>query len=265
MTPHTHLNNNEALKAFDRLLVIMDELRRKCPWDQQQTMESLRHLTIEETFELSEAILEGEVTDIKKELGDLLLHIVFYAHIAAEKQDFTIKDVIQALCEKLVYRHPHIYGQEKAEDANTVKQNWEKLKLKEKDNPSVLGGVPRALPSLIKAMRIQEKASLAGFDWQEKEAVWQQIQELMHVVNQDVNDPTQQTNAQEAFGDLLFALISYARLIEVNSEEALAGANKKFMQRFQHVEKQIVREGKQITQLSSEELLGYWQQAVSSS
>ena len=259
MEPHPDLDNSSARKAFGKLLSIMEELREKCPWDQKQTMESLRHLTIEETFELSEAILASNTEDIKKELGDLLLHIVFYARIASEQCSFTITQVIQALCEKLTYRHPHIYGQEKAEDVQAVKRNWEKLKLKEKGNKSVLGGVPHTLPNLIKAMRIQEKASMIGFDWKKKEEVGKKVQEKMKkLVHQNTPDSRK---LEDAFGEVLFTLVHYAKFIDVNAESALEKTNKKFIQSFQHIEQQIAKQGKQITQLSTEELMGYWKEA----
>ena len=268
MESPTELDNNKALKAFSRLLVIMGELREKCPWDRKQTMESLRHLTIEETFELSEAILEGEMEDIKKELGDLLLHIVLYALIATEQRFFTITNVIQTLCEKLIYRHPHIYSQEKTEDIQVVNKNWQELKLKEKGNKSVLSGVPQALPSLIKAMRIQEKAGAIGFDPQYRQATWQEIKKAMQVLTQQHSQnaitptPAQQKMVRETFGELLFSLVGYARLMEVNPEEVLEKANKKFIREFQHMEQQVAKQGKQITQLSTEELVRYWKEAT---
>ena len=268
MESPTELDNNKALKAFSRLLVIMGELREKCPWDRKQTMESLRHLTIEETFELSEAILEGEMEDIKKELGDLLLHIVLYALIATEQRFFTITNVIQTLCEKLIYRHPHIYSQEKTEDIQVVNKNWQELKLKEKGNKSVLSGVPQALPSLIKAMRIQEKAGAIGFDPQYRQATWQEIKKAMQVLTQQHSQnaitptPAQQKMVRETFGELLFSLVGYARLMEVNPEEVLEKANKKFIREFQHMEQQVAKQGKQITQLSTEELVHYWKEAT---
>lgn len=268
MASHTNLDDNKTLKAFRQLLAIVSELREKCPWDQKQTMESLRHLTIEETFELSEAILEGDTEDVKKELGDLLLHIVLYALIASERRSFTITQIIQTLCDKLIYRHPHIYGQEKqekAEDIQAVKRNWEKLKLKEKGNQSVLGGVPQALPSLIKAMRIQEKASAIGFDLQGNKAMWGKIEKEMQVLaqqhSQDIPTPIQHQKVLETFGALLFSLVSYARLMDVNPEEALEKANKKFIQEFQHIEQQVANQGKQIAQLSTTELMHYWEEA----
>jgi tetrapyrrole methylase family protein/MazG family protein len=265
LTPYTNLDDNKTLKAFRQLLVIVSELREKCPWDQKQTMESLRHLTIEETFELSEAILEGDMEDVKKELGDLLLHIVLYALIASEQRSFTITQIIQTLCDKLIHRHPHIYSQEKAEDIQTVKKNWERLKLEEKGTQSVLGGVPQALPSLIKAMRIQEKTHAIGFDLQSSKAIWEKIEKDMQVLmqqhNQDIPTPIKQEKVLETFGALLFSLVSYARLMEVNPEEALEKANKKFVKEFQHIEQHVTNQGKQIAQLSNTELMRYWNEA----
>ncbi|MEL6606737.1 MAG: nucleoside triphosphate pyrophosphohydrolase [Bacteroidota bacterium] len=263
MEPHNEPAHIQAAEAFTRLLAIMDRLRKECPWDQKQTMDSLRYLTLEEAFELSEAVLEGDMQEIKKELGDLLLHIVFYARIASETQAFTVTEVIQTLCEKLIYRHPHIYGQQKAESSEAVEQNWEKLKLKERKNKSVLDGVPNSLPSLIKAVRIKEKARRVGFDFQEQGTAWQKVQEemeeLMHEVEQP--SPTQQEKIHEEFGDLLFALASYASWININPEDALEKANKKFIKRFKHMEQQLARQGKQITQVSQQELLSCWDQA----
>lgn len=255
-------DTTQAMQAFSRLLTIMDELREKCPWDQKQTMESLRYLTIEETYELSEAVMLADTDEIKKELGDLLMHIVFYARIASETQNFTITEVIQSLCEKLIYRHPHIYGEQKAEDSEAVQQNWEKLKLKEGKNRSVLAGVPNTLPSLLKAVRIKEKVRRVGFDWQTKEAAWNKVQEALRqeVVEQPAS-PQQQEKVQEAFGDLLSALVNYGSFIDVNPEDALEKANQKFIKRFQHLEKQLVKQGKQITQLSQQELRHHWKQA----
>ena len=259
------LDNNKTLRAFDKLLGIMAELREKCPWDQKQTMESLRHLTIEEAFELSEAILGGNMDNIKEELGDLLLHIVFHARLAAEKHAFTINEVLQDLCKKLIRRHPHIYGPEAAKDIAAAERNWESVKLTEKENKSVLSGVPNALPSLIKAMRIQEKVNKIGFDWQEREAIWSEVQEeieqLIQKVRQTSPATTQQEKAEEAFGDLLFVLVKYARCVKINPEDALEKANKKFISIFQYIEGQLVKQGKQITQLSPKELLSYWEQA----
>jgi len=238
----------------------MDELRKECPWAQKQTIKSLRYLTIEEVFELSEAILENDIESIKKELGDLLFHIVFYTIIVDKQWAFTITNVIQELCEKLMYRNPHIYGQEQARDIQVTQQNREKLKLKEKGNNSVLGGIPNMLPSLIKAMRIQEKVSMIGLDWQNKEEVWHRIQKamqpLMHETKAKITDPQKLENE---FGDLLFALVHYARFVNVNAENALEEANKKFIHHFQHVEQQAAEQGKQLSQLSAEELMSYWE------
>ena len=253
---------NKALTAFSHLLDIVDELREKCPWDQKQTMESLRHLTIEETFELSEAILERKTEELKKELGDLLLHIVLYARIESDQHLFTFTEITQALCNKLIHRHPHIYGQEKVANAEEVKKNWEKYKLKEKEHPSVLGGVPQTLPSLIKALRIQEKVSMVGFDWESKKEVGEKIQEkiqaLVHQHSQNLSD----TQASEdKFGDVLFTLVHYATLCNVNAESSLERSNRKFIKSFQHVEQQVSKQGKQITQLSTRELRNYWEDA----
>ena len=210
-------DNTDRLQAFDRLLTLMDELREQCPWDRKQTMESLRPLAIEEAFELSEAVLAGNMDAIKQELGDLLLHIVFYARIATEEQAFTLTEVMQALCDKLIHRHPHVYGQAKAADAQVVEKNWEQRKLQEKGNRSVLEGVPSSLPSLIKATRIQEKASRVGFDWQRAEEIWDKVQEAMQELADEVRqrsaDKRNQDRVQEAWGDLLFVLVSYALLV----------------------------------------------------
>lgn len=259
MESHPDLGNSGALDAFGQLLGIMEELREKCPWDCKQTMESLRHLTLEEAFELSEAILENNTENIKEELGDLLLHIVFYARIAFEQRSFTIAEVIQALCAKLIYRHPHIYGQEKAENEQEVKKNWERLKLEEKGNKSVLGGVPHTLPSLIKAMRIQEKASMIGFDWGSKEEIWKEVQKKMQEIEHQ-NVPNSQ-NLEDLFGEVLFTLVHHAKLVGINAEDALEKANKRFIQNFQHIEQQIAKQGKQIAQFSTKELMGYWKEA----
>lgn len=222
--------------AFIQLLDIMKTLRSACPWDRQQSMESLRHLTIEEAFELSEAILEKHTEDIKKELGDLLMHIVFYAQIAEEQHYFTLHDVIQSLCKKLIHRHPHVYSQAKATTVQAVQENWEKQKLKEKESGSVLDGVPSTLPSLVKAMRIQEKVSRINGDWKDHKAVWQQIQQAIHVLEPPANHHTitslRQNKIQEALGALFFSLVHYARLMGSNPDEALERANKRFMQKF---------------------------------
>ena len=255
----------EQLAAFNRLLTIMDELRTQCPWDKKQTTESLRHLTIEETFELSDAILEGDPDEIKKELGDILLHIVFYAKIGSEEGNFDMATLITSQCEKLIRRHPHIYGDAIAEDENAVKQNWEKIKLKEKGNVSVLGGVPRSLPALIKAMRIQEKARGVGFDWEEKQQVWEKVEEEMQEFKEEFNAASDaginKEKATGEFGDLLFSLINYARFIEINPEEALERTNLKFIKRFQYLENATKESGKSLSEMSLAEMDVYWNEA----
>lgn len=243
----------------------MDELRAQCPWDKKQTTESLRHLTIEETFELSDAILEGNPDEIKKELGDILLHIVFYAKIGSEEGNFDMKTMIDSLCEKLIRRHPHIYGDVKAEDEEAVKQNWEKIKLQEKGNVSVLGGVPRSLPALIKAMRIQEKARGVGFDWEEKNQVWEKVEEEMQEFKEEFNaadgSEIDREKASGEFGDLLFSLINYARFIDINPEEALERTNLKFIKRFQYLEKAAKNSGKALSEMTLAEMDVYWNEA----
>ncbi len=240
-------------EAFERLLKIMNELREQCPWDKKQTIQSLRHLTIEETYELADAIIENDMPNIKKELGDILLHIVFYARIASETNDFDISDVIHALCNKLITRHPHIYGDVKVENEEQVKENWEKIKLKEKESltddgfKSVLAGVPVSLPSVVKAWRIQEKARAVGFDWEKPEQVWAKVQEELNELNDETNsENTNQAKIEEEFGDVLFAMINYARFIGVNPEDALEKTNKKFIKRFQYLEKQSAADGKKM-------------------
>tara|TARA_B110000196_G_scaffold261803_1_gene233459 strand:+ start:50 stop:826 length:777 start_codon:yes stop_codon:yes gene_type:complete len=246
-------------KAFERMLTIMDELREQCPWDKKQTMDSLRYLTIEELYELSDAILDKDISEIKKELGDLLLHIVFYARIASETNDFDISDVINGVCDKLVHRHPHIYGDVKVKDEKEVKKNWEKLKLKE-GKKSVLEGVPKSLPAMVKAFRIQEKVRGVGFDWDNKSQIWEkvleEIQELkVEVENKDLG------KIESEFGDVLFALINYARFIEVNPIDALERTNKRFIKRFQIMEKKLKEEKKDLSDMNLEEMEKYWQWA----
>ena len=260
------IHREKKLAAFDRLLTIMDELRENCPWDKKQTIESLRHLTIEETYELSDAILEGDMQEIKKELGDIILHIVFYARIASEKQAFDMADVLHGICDKLVHRHPHIYGDVEAHDEETVKQNWEQIKLKEKGNKkkSVLGGVPQSLPALIKAMRIQEKARGVGFDWDNKEQVWEKLEEELQEFRQEEQQATLTENQEKVaseFGDLLFSLINYARFANINPEEALERTNIKFIKRFQYLEAKASAAGKQLSEMSLEEMDRYWEEA----
>ena len=252
---------DERAASFLNLIKIMDELREKCPWDKKQTIESIRHLTIEETFELSDAILKNDLKEIKKELGDLLLHIVFYSKIANETNDFNIKDVIDGLCEKLIFRHPHVYGDVKAETEEQVKQNWEQLKQKEKDgNKSVLSGVPNSLPALLKAFRIQEKARAVGFDWEKPEQVYEKVKEELAEFETEIKYGNQQ-NAEKEFGDVLFSLINYARFLNINPEDALEQTNKKFIKRFNYMEDKVKTQGKQISDCKLEELDIYWNEA----
>ena len=252
---------DERAASFLNLIKIMDELREKCPWDKKQTIESIRHLTIEETFELSDAILKNDLNEIKKELGDLLLHIVFYSKIASETNDFNIKDVIDGLCEKLIFRHPHVYGDVKAETEEQVKQNWEQLKQKEKDgNKSVLSGVPNSLPALLKAYRIQEKARAVGFDWEKPEQVYEKVKEELAEFETEIKYGNQQ-NAEKEFGDVLFSLINYARFLNINPEDALEQTNKKFIKRFNYMESKVKTQGKQISDCKLEELDIYWNEA----
>jgi XTP/dITP diphosphohydrolase len=256
------MRRQEQLQAFDRLLTIMDELRERCPWDRKQTLESLRHLTIEETYELSDSILENDLPEIKKELGDLALHIVFYAKIASESQAFDIGDVLHAVCDKLIARHPHIYGDVQADNEEQVKQNWEQLKLKE-GSKSVLAGVPVSLPALVKAMRIQEKARSAGFDWEEKHQVWEKVEEEMQefkeVVGEDADN--QPEAAEKEFGDLLFSLVNYARFVGINPETALERTNKKFIRRFNYLEAEAKKRGKNLQDMTLAEMDVFWEEA----
>ena len=247
------------LEAFGRLLDVMDELREKCPWDQKQTFETLRHLTIEETYELGDAILNKDLNEIKKELGDLLLHIVFYAKLGSEENAFDIVDVTNDIIEKLIYRHPHIYGDVSVSDADEVKKNWEALKLSE-GKESVLEGVPKGLPALIKAQRMQEKAAGVGFDWNTKDQVWSKFEEELGELDEALlkND----TEAIEAeFGDVLFSLINYARFLKINPESALERTNQKFIQRFQFIEAKAKAQSSSIEKLSLDEMEILWQQA----
>ena len=250
----------EKLKAFERLLIIMDELREKCPWDKKQTIESLRHLTIEETYELADAILDKDMPNIKKELGDILLHIVFYARIASETNEFTITDVINSLCDKLIHRHPHIYGDVKVDNEQQVKENWEKLKLKE-GNKSVLSGVPVSLPSLVKASRIQEKARAVGFDWDKPEQVWEKVQEEIAELKHEIDTNASKEKMEAEFGDVLFSLINYARFMNINPEDALEKTNKKFIKRFQYLESEATKAGKQLSDMTLAEMDVYWNRA----
>lgn len=246
----------EQLKALNRLLDIMDELRLKCPWDKKQTLQSLRHLTIEETYELADAILENNPTEIKKELGDLLLHIIFYSKIGSETNDFDIADVANTISEKLIYRHPHIYGNTKVTNEEEVKQNWEKLKLKE-GKKSVLEGVPKSLPAMVKANRIQDKVAGVGFDWENAQQVWQKVQEELAELNAEIKNKN--NNKIEAeFGDVLFSLINYARFINVNPENALERTNKKFINRFTYLEKEAQKQSKKLQNMTLEEMNTLW-------
>lgn len=250
---------DKRLEAFQRLLNIMDDLRAQCPWDKKQTMQSLRHLTIEETYELGDAILDSDLQEVKKELGDLLLHIVFYAKIGSETGDFDIADVANGVCDKLIIRHPHIYGDVKVDDEEDVKRNWEKIKLKE-GNKSVLGGVPKSLPALVKASRIQDKAAGVGFDWDNIDDVFAKVKEEIEELHAEVK--AQKHTAIEAeFGDVLFSLINYARFLKVNPEDALERTNKKFITRFQYLERKAAESGKSLRDMTLAEMEAYWQEA----
>lgn len=250
-------------EAFNRMLVVLNTLREQCPWDKKQTMESLRHLTIEETYELSDAILEGDMQEIKKEIGDIMLHLAFYAKIASETGEFDITDVLNGLCDKLIIRHPHIYGDVKAEDEETVKQNWEQIKLKE-GNKSVLSGVPVSLPSLVKASRIQEKVRGVGFDWENRHQVWDKVEEEMQEFKNEFNtvdSPVDPEKAEGEFGDLLFSLVNYARFIDINPENALEKTNRKFIRRFQYLEGRASELGKNLRDMTLAEMDVLWNEA----
>ena len=253
--------NNRAtqLQAFDRILTIMDELREQCPWDKKQTMETLRPLTIEETYELGDAILDANLNEIKGELGDLLLHIVFYSKIGSETNDFDITDVINGICDKLIYRHPHIYSGIKVKDETEVKQNWENLKLKEGKN-SVLEGVPKSLPALVKASRIQEKVAGVGFDWDHSDQVWNKVEEEICEFKKEIVNKNQDA-LEDEFGDVLFSLINYARFLNINAENALERTNKKFIKRFQYIEKKANIIQKPISKMTIAEMDVYWNEA----
>jgi len=252
-------SKSKKLDAFARLLDIMDLLRNECPWDKKQTIESLRHLTIEETYELSESILKGDRNDIKQELGDLLLHIVFYSKIASEENTFDIKDVIDKICQKLIYRHPHIFGNTKVADESDVKKNWEVLKLKEGKN-NLLSGVPHSLPSLIKAQRIQEKAAGIGFDWKTAEEVWSKVQEELFELKVELQKGSQ-SKIEEEFGDFLFSMVNYARFLNIESDSVLEKANQKFTKRLLFIENCAKEKGKSISELSNSELNNLWLEA----
>ncbi len=252
--------------AFLRLLTIMDELREQCPWDRKQTMETLRPLTIEETYELGDAILNNDLQEVKNELGDLILHMVFYAKIGSEQKAFDITDVLNGICEKLINRHPHIYSDVKVKDEEEVKANWEKIKLAEKakstkngDVPSVLEGVPRGLPSMVKAIRIQDKARGVGFDWDNREQVWEKVHEELGELKHEVDNNTPEQ--AEELGDVLFSIVNYARFLNIDPDEALERTNRKFIQRFQFLERESHKDGKVMGEMTLKEMEGYWQRA----
>jgi len=259
---------DKRLQAFQKLLDIMDDLREKCPWDKKQTLESLRHLTIEETYELADAILDEDLEGVKGELGDLMLHVVFYAKIGSEKQAFDITSVLDGISEKLIKRHPHIYGDVKAETAEQVKDNWEKIKLKT-GKKKVLSGVPKSLPAMIKAYRIQDKVKGVGFDWEAPHQVWDKVQEEMDELKEEVeqqgaqqrDEQANQKKVEEEFGDLMFSLINYARFIGVNPENALERTNKKFVKRFEHLEEQAKKTGKDMKKMNLAEMDVFWNEA----
>ena len=249
----------KKLKAFERLLNIMDELREKCPWDKKQTMESLRHLTIEETYELCDAILKKDNDEIKGELGDLMLHLVFYSKIASETNEFDISDVLNTVCDKLITRHPHIYGDVIAETEQQVKENWEKIKLKE-GKKSVLEGVPNSLPALVKAIRIQDKVKGLGFDWDNADQVWEKVQEELHEYKEE-EDKKDQEKMEQEFGDIMFSMVNYARFVGINPEDALEKTNQKFMTRFTKMENIMADENKNISNMKLPEMDTFWEKA----
>ncbi len=251
----------EKLKAFERLLTIMDELRAQCPWDKKQTIESLRYLTIEETYELSDAIIEGNLDELKKELGDLMLHLVFYSKIADEKKAFNITDVLNGISEKLIARHPHIYGDVKVANDKDVADNWEKIKLQKEGKKSVLQGVPSSLPPLVKAYRMQEKAAGVGFDWEKPEQVWEKVLEEMDEMRDEAAKTDNHDKTEMEFGDLLFALVNYARFIGVNPEDALEKTNRKFKSRFQYLEQKVRENQLNLSEMSLDEMDRYWNEA----
>lgn len=252
-------SRKQQLQAFDRLLTIMDELREQCPWDKKQTFETLRHLTIEETYELGDAILDKDLEEIKKELGDLLLHIVFYAKIGSETNDFDIADVANQICEKLISRHPHIYSDVKVKNEEEVKKNWENLKLKEGKN-SVLEGVPKSLPALVKASRIQEKVAGVGFDWEHPQQVFEKVQEELGELQLEI-DKNNKDQMESEFGDVLFSMINYARFLKINPENALERTNKKFIKRFQYLEAQAKKINKPLAEMTLSEMDVFWEEA----
>lgn len=259
--------SQSSMDAFQRLLDIMDRLRVECPWDKKQTIESLRHLTIEEVFELSQAIVDEDYQDVRKELGDIIMHIVFYSRIAQDRNLFTIDDVINGICEKLIIRHPHVFGDTSVKSAEEVADNWEKIKLTKEQNRSVLGGVPNALPELVKAYRMQEKAAGVGFDWENKEQVWEKVEEEIRELKEEIREREMGTGngnkerITEEFGDLMFALVNYSRFIKVNPMDALEVANKKFRNRFNYVEEKARENGKSLVDMSLDEMNELWDEA----
>ncbi|WP_431158697.1 nucleoside triphosphate pyrophosphohydrolase [Winogradskyella poriferorum] len=254
-------DKQKHLEAFERLLIVMDELREQCPWDKKQTMESLRHLTIEEVYELGDAILDKDLEDVKRELGDVLLHIVFYSKIASETNDFDIADVCHAICDKLIERHPHIYGDVEVKDEEGVKRNWEQIKLKE-GKKSVLEGVPRSLPAMVKANRIQDKVAGVGFDWEKPEQVFEKVEEELSELKSEIKKGNQEAIESE-FGDVLFSMINYARFLKVNPENALERTNKKFIKRFQYLESKAKDLNKSLKDMTLAEMDVFWEEAKS--
>ncbi len=255
-------STEEKLRAFERLLDVMDELREKCPWDREQTLESLRNLTIEETYELADAILDQDLEEIRKELGDLMLHVVFYSKIGSEKKAFDIADVLNGICDKLVFRHPHVFGEREVKDANEVLENWEELKIKE-GNPSVLSGVPVSLPAMIKAHRIQDKVRAVGFDWDEKEQVWDKVTEEIQEVKHELINGQEHEKMEDEIGDLLFSVINAARLYNIEPETALERTNRKFIHRFKFLESKAREMNRSLKEMSLEEMEAIWQEAKS--
>ncbi len=253
------MSNHTAKESFGRLIDIMDELRVKCPWDQKQTIESLRYLTIEETYELGDAILENDMDDIRKELGDILLHIVFYAKIASETNQFSLTDVIDGICNKLIFRHPHVFGDVSVNNAEDVKTNWENLKIKE-GNKSILAGVPKSLPAIVKANRVQDKVRAVGFDWDEREQVWDKIEEELGELKVEIGQMDAEKMEAE-FGDLLFSMVNAARLYGIDPEAALERTNKKFIRRFNYLERQTIKAGRPLTSMTLDEMNAIWEEA----
>lgn len=272
LSPSSDPKRSEKLAAFDRLLTIMDELRAQCPWDKKQTLDSLRYLTLEEVYELSDSIINRDYIELEKEIGDIMLHLVFYAKIGSEKKLFDIETILTGISEKLINRHPHIYGDAHLPeglatvvDENEVKDNWEKIKLKEKGNKSVLGGVPKSLPALVKALRIQEKAKGVGFEWEKKEQVWkkveEEIKEFVDEIDKSSSLEEKKEQLEDEFGDVIFSLINYARFIDINPENALERTNKKFINRFQYIEEEAKKNGNNIAEMTLEEMDKLWNEA----